>query len=241
MIDPKDSNAARSERLQAQGHKPPAKEPEASAPTPAAAPADKWVMPAALPAIAALISTALLFALMIVFTTFDNPFHYLLVAIAAGAPAGFLVIAVHPILDAQARRRQGPRYRKGQTLGWVLLDGGTLDHFAVKSGALQSRPTGDYVVQGTPYYVEKTVPRGTHIFLWPQGDPEPFTARMPLGFGSQWLANFVGGIRAAAKLNALRHGAGLQLSPFVRFLIFAAVAGTVLGGGYLLFDANGWI
>lgn len=212
---------------------------EAPAPTPRLVPAiEPLAMPAWLPALGSASTFLLLASGMVVFTDFGSPVAMLLIALVAGAPAALAVLAVQPILEAQLRRGQGPRYRRGQRIGLVVLKRGGFDHFLVKE-ALSQRPSGAYCAEGTPLYVEKTIPRHSTVWIWPEGDPEPFTGRDPLGFGAKWLQNFVGGIRSAAALRPFHRTASLP--GILRLVAFIAAALAIGGLLYWFLTSNGWL
>lgn len=132
--------------------------------------------------------------------------------------------------------RQDSRYKRGDPIGLVFLKRGTLDHFKVKDTVVQ-RSHGAYIPQGTPFRVPCNIPRGSLIWTWPEGDPEPFTGREPIGYGAKWLQNFIGGIRSYAALAGIKTGPELGFIGKTLFIVLAVLV--VCGGLYWWFTTKG--
>jgi hypothetical protein len=110
-----------------------------------------------------------------------------------------------------------PRYRRGDHLGFILLRRGELDVHKVRASYVLAE-SGAYIVEGSGFLVTKTIPKGTRISFWPEGDPEPFTARKPLGYGSGYLARILGGTISHA-LRGTFSRKGEPLSPRARLAL----------------------
>ena len=94
-----------------------------------------------------------------------------------------------------------PRHRRGDHLGIILERHGDLDIHVITEATVQAR-SGRYNVEGTGFYVARTIPRGSRLTFWPEGDPEPVTAREPKGYGAAFLERLVGGSISNAVLGS---------------------------------------
>lgn len=113
---------------------------------------------------------------------------------------------------------RAPRYKRGDHLGVILERRGTLDVHLVRKPIVFAA-TGAYNVEGAGFYVERTIPRGSILTLWPEGDPEPFTAREPKGYGAAFFARLVGGTVSHAFRGAFDSKVPLSRNARIAFLI----------------------
>jgi hypothetical protein len=127
------------------------------------------------------------------------------------------------------------RPRKHGYTGLILSKKGDAEIYAMPDGPAIRRPAekggGLYVKEtAARFWVPAPIPAGW-LTIWSEDDPEPFTGRDPIGYGSRILDILTGSHVAHVLGLGLRGSKELQ--PWMKWALVALVGVTVLAfGGY---------